>query len=327
LSDLPLLDLEAATPAMLCTAVQDTGCLQLRDPAVSTARCAQALADAAAFFALPQAAKDALDIRSSPHFRGYSTMHNERDWREQIHFGREDAAAAGAPFWRLQGPNRWPADRAWRDRMEQYLAAVEQVGTRLLAKLAQGLGLPADAFAGHGAAYLLMKLICYHAQPAEQAPRQGVAAHLDFSLVTLTMQDDTGGLEVQRPDGRWVSVPPTPGAWLVTIGELLQYATRNAFLATPHRVVNPSRVRSRHSIPVFLNPALTATVVPLSVLPRPALEVARQPHVHYVLDQQRPPAVVPFGPAEWRRKGENVWCEPCFAARTGVTSLAAPSRG
>ena len=327
MSDLPLLDLATSAPAALCAALQEAGCLLLRDPAVPTARCEQALADAAAFFTLPQAAKDALDIRTSPHFRGYSTMHNERDWREQIHLAREDAVITGAPFWRLQGPNRWPADAAWRARMEQYLAAVEQVGTRLLGKLALGLGQPAKAFAGPDAPYLLMKLICYHAQPVEQAPRQGVAAHLDFSFVTLTMQDDTGGLEVQRPDGRWVPVPPTPGAWLVNIGELLQYATRNTFLATPHRVVNPSRVRSRHSIPVFLNPALTATVVPLPVTARPALDVAGRPHVHAVLDPTRPPAAVAFGPAEWRRKGENVWCEPCFAARAGITSPAAPSRG
>ena len=58
MSDLPLLDLATSTPAALCAAVQEAGCLLLLDSAVPTARWAQALADAAAFFALPQAAKD-----------------------------------------------------------------------------------------------------------------------------------------------------------------------------------------------------------------------------------------------------------------------------
>jgi isopenicillin N synthase-like dioxygenase len=317
---LPVLDLARATPRDVREALQQFGAMLVRDPSVPISRCEQALADSEAFFALPQAEKDALAIARSPHFRGYSHMHNERDWREQIHFGREVVNGAGSEsFVRLEGPNLWPGDAAWRERMLAYLAAVERVGQRLLALIAQSLGQPADVFVSEPAPYLLMKLIRYHAQPDAQRPRQGVAAHLDFSWVTLTLQDGTGGLEVQDPHGAWIPVAPVPGTWLVNLGELLQFATRGAFVATPHRVVNPSAQRSRISIPMFLNPGLRAMVAPLDV-PDVALRAGPdKAHVHHVLDPAGPRTPFVFGEAEWRRKGENLWCRQCV---TPISSAA-----
>ena len=319
---LPALDLASASPQDVRAALQGFGAMLVRDPGVPASRCLEAIADAEAFFARPQLEKDALAIAHSPHFRGYSQMHNERDWREQIHFGREVAGGAGGEqFGCLEGPNLWPGDVAWRERMLAYLAAVEGLGQRVLSLIAESLGLPAQAFASEHEPYLLMKLICYHAQPDAQRPRQGVAAHLDFSWVTLTLQDGTGGLEVQDPEGTWIPVVPVPGAWLVNIGELLQFATRGAFVATPHRVVNPSTQRSRISIPMFLNPGLRAMVAPLEV-PEVALCAAEPlPHVHHVLDPAAPRTPFVFGEAEWRRKGQNVWCRQCCATTSRAARL------
>jgi len=311
---LPLLELTTASPAEVLAVLQQHGASLVRDARVPVARSAQALADAAAFFALPAPAKAAVGIAASPHFRGYSEMHNERDWREQIHFGREQAAVVGeAEHLRLLGPNLWPVDAAWRQRLLAWMAAVADVGRRVLAFLATWLGLPADAFAEPKgrAAYLLLKLICYHAQPAGSAPRPGVAAHLDFSWVTLTLQDDTGGLQVRNRAGRWLDVTPVAGTLLVHVGELLQYASGNRLLATPHRVVNPSAARQRLSLPLFLNSALDATVAPL-VPPVPAPDLVGE-HVHAVLSASAPPVPFGFGEAEWRRKGQNVWCAECCA--------------
>jgi isopenicillin N synthase-like dioxygenase len=308
----PLFDLAALAPAALLAAVQQHGSVLVRDPELPAARCDQALADAQAFFAQPEAAKAALAIARSPHARGYSVMHGERDWREQVHFGREAEAVAGdEPWWRLRGPNAWPADAAWRTRLLELLHGVERLGTRVLAKLAAALGLDSGPWLG-AEPYLLLKLIAYHPQPRACERRPGVAAHLDFSLVTLTLQDDVGGLEVQRPDGAWVAVPCVRGAWLVNVGELLQFVTGNRLVATPHRVVNPSAQRQRHSIPAFLHPSLATTLRRA----RPPLPVApgAGAHVHAVLDPRGPGEDLHFGAAEWRRKGENVWCAACCGA-------------
>jgi isopenicillin N synthase-like dioxygenase len=303
----------AVSPAELVEALRRDGAVLVHDGGASVERCARALSDVAGFFALPREVKQALAIERSPHFRGYSEMHNERDWREQLHFGRELPPAAGdAPPWRLQGPNLWPADDAWRGRMLEYMAHVERVGTRVLAAIAAALGLAAEDWLGDSP-YVLMKHIAYHPQPGAHERRQGVAAHLDFSLVTLTLQDDVGGLEVRRPSGEWVAVPPRPGAWLVNVGELLQLVTGGELVATPHRVVNPSVSRTRCSIPVFVNPSLTTRLRRAGTpVARP---VSRGEHVHAVLSGEE--QELDFGEGEWRRKGENVWCAQCQGGPDG----------
>ncbi len=310
---LPVIDLAAIPPTELLRVLVHHGAALLDDPLLPVAMREQALRDAHAFFALPPADKDALHIERSAHFRGYSTMHNERDWREQIHFGRELAALAPPPtYHRLQGPNLWPRDQQWSACMQAYLAAVEQVGTRLLHKLATALHLDAALWLGPDP-YLLMKCIAYHPQMHGAPPRQGVAAHLDFSLVTLTLQDDVGGLEVRDPAGHWRPVPTQRRAWLVNLGELLQYATGNRLIATPHRVVNPSAQRTRVSIPVFVNPSLTTT---LRAHPDPLpLPPAVGAHVHAVLPGGAHTPALQFGAAEWQRKGENRWCAQCQAGQ------------
>lgn len=321
---LPVVDIATAAPAAVLAAFQRHGAAWLVDATMSRQLSDRMLADARAFFALGATAKQTLATEVSPHHRGYSRMHNERDHREQIHFGRElPAVPAGAEqFWRLQGPNLWPDDPAWRRRVLAYMAAVEQLGHRLLARLATALELDPASLLGPDP-YVLMKCIGYHRQDVGHGLRRGVAAHLDFSLVTLTLQDDTGGLAIRSPDGSWQKAPPHRGAWLATVGELLQFATGDRVVATPHRVVNPSLQHQRCSVPVFVNPSLATTL--RRELPRVAGSGSGRPgpegveeHVHAVLDPASTGPSLHYGAAEWRRKGENLWCARC-AGRGGAT--------
>jgi isopenicillin N synthase-like dioxygenase len=260
-----------------------------------------ALAAARAMFALPEAAKQVAAIEHSPHFHGWSQMRNERDWREQFHFGREVATREGEPFHRLEGPNLWPAggDRA---RIESYLEAVSALGERVLQAVAGALAV--TAFSRDG--YAILKLIGYHPQASTGIARPGVAAHVDFSWITLTLQDSPG-LEVLPPGGDWTLVEPRPGSLWVHAGELLELVTRGRYPATPHRVVNRSIERSRVSIPFFVNPPLDGLVAAL-----PQSAPAEEPaHVHRVIDRRLATGPFHFGRAEWRRKGLNHWCHVC----------------
>ncbi|MFO0980916.1 MAG: 2-oxoglutarate and iron-dependent oxygenase domain-containing protein [Planctomycetota bacterium] len=269
------------------------------------------LAAARAFFALPLAVKQAIAIERSPHFRGWSEMRNARDWREQIHFGRErPPAGREPPYLRLEGPNLWPPDPRFRATVAAYMTAVAAIGERLLAALAAHLALDPAAFAEIGdRGYQLLKLIGYHGQHEPQALRPGVAAHVDFSYLTLTLQDDPG-LTVRHRDGSWIDVPVVSGALWVHTGELLQLATRGAHPATPHRVLNRALDHQRVSLPWFVNPPLRAVVPVFTRLPVVTIPADPQ-HVHRVLrgDALHQPLV--FGPAEWRRKGLNLWCADC----------------
>jgi isopenicillin N synthase-like dioxygenase len=310
---LPVLRADGLAAGGVGRALRDSGGFLL-SPSVDPGLCARAVAAAHAFFALPAQVKAATAIERSPHFRGWSEMHNERDWREQIHLGRERPPAGDQPpYRRLEGPNLWPPDDAWRAVITAYLDAVAALGERILACAAEDLGLATSPFAGVGRdGYLLLKLIGYHPQPAAHVQRPGVAAHVDFSWITLTLQDSPG-LQIRRPDGGWASVDPLAGGLWVHTGELLQLASGGAYLATPHRVVNPSVARTRVSLPLFLNPALGDVVGPLAPVAAGASaeDVAGSSHVHRVLDPSAAPRPFHFGEAEWRRKGRNGWCHAC----------------
>ncbi|ESZ18473.1 hypothetical protein X737_18050 [Mesorhizobium sp. L48C026A00] len=72
---------------------------------------------------------------------------------------------------------------------------------------------------------------------------QGVGAHKDGGFLTLLLQDDNKGLQVEY-DGSWVNVDPIPGTLVVNIGELLELASNGYLRATVHRVVTPRPVPS-----------------------------------------------------------------------------------
>lgn len=310
---IPVFDSEDIDPKELCKTLSETGCFRLRHPVLPPERLAAVLDDAHAFFALPQAIKSGIAIEHSPHFRGYSEMKNERDWREQLHLGAErEALGHEPPFLRLEGPNLWPPDHDWRDRILGYLSDVVDIGKEVLANICSGLEIERDSFADKPGldSYIVMKLICYHPQSEIDRPRPGVAAHVDFSWITLTLEDNTGGLEIRVPDGQWIAVEPEAGTLLVHAGEILAFATHGRFCATPHRVVNRLSDRSRVSLPIFLNPSLQTIVTPISGISQHR-GTTDDSHVHRILTIGESGSPFLFGTAEWRRKGLNVWCTEC----------------
>jgi isopenicillin N synthase-like dioxygenase len=98
--------------------------------------------------------------------------------------------------------------------------------------------------------------------PVDAAHRPfGVGEHTDAGALTILLQDDQPGLEVQR-EGRWYLVEPQPGALVVNIGDIVQVWSNDRYRAAPHRVpANPAH--ERYSIPFFLNPSYETTYEPL----------------------------------------------------------------
>ncbi|MET7846701.1 2-oxoglutarate and iron-dependent oxygenase domain-containing protein [Streptomyces avermitilis] len=280
---LPIIDLSAADRgpqarallhAQLHSAAHDVGFFQLVGHGVTQAETDELLRAMHAFFALPEADRLAIDNVNSPHFRGYTRTGDERtggsrDWRDQLDIGAERPLRTPGPgepaYWWLEGPNQWPAALpelrtaalSWIDR----LSAVAQ---RLLHELLTAIGAPAGfydpVFGEHAHPHL--KLVRYPGSAGDGAD-QGVGAHKDYGFLTLLLQDQVGGLQVQREDGLFHEVPPLPGAFVVNLGELLEVATNGYLLATNHRVVSPPGATERFSVPFFYNPRLDARVEPL----------------------------------------------------------------
>ena len=259
--------------ADLRAASRDVGFFYLTGTGVPTALEQRLHRAARDFFALPEADKLAIENINSPHFRGYTRVGGERtqgavDWREQIDIGPERVAVSGGPaFTRLIGPNLWPAAQPeLREVVAQWHAALSAVSRRLLRAWALALGAEESYFDDHfGEPSTLIKIVRYPGTD-EPLPQQGVGAHKDSGVLTLLwVEPGKGGLQVER-DGRWVDAPPVDGAFVVNIGELLEYATGGYLKATNHRVISPKTPDDRLSIPFFFNPALD-TQLPLIDLP------------------------------------------------------------
>lgn len=288
--NLPILDLsqldagpEAAARFRddLRAATHDVGFFYLTGTGVTPeieARLHQAAKD---FFALPEADKLAIENVKSPHFRGYTRIGGERtqgavDWREQIDIGPERAAVAGGPGYnRLIGPNLWPeAQPELREIVQEWHEHLSGVARKLLRAWALALGADEGYFEENfGDPSTLIKIVRYPGTH-EPEPQQGVGAHKDSGVLTLLwVEPGKGGLQVER-DGTWVDAPPVDGAFVVNIGELLEYATDGYLKATNHRVVSPKAPDERISIPFFFNPALDARL-PLIELPAELAAQAR----------------------------------------------------
>lgn len=225
-----------------------------------------AFEEARRLFALPDADKEAIQMRKSAQFRGYTRAGGEVtrgkvDWREQLDIGAERALVEDpkAPeYMRLDGPNLWPkALPTFRQRFTDWEAHCVRIGRRLMSAWAVALGSAPDTFetAIGERPSTLTKIVRY---PGREERGQGVGAHKDPGMLTMLMiEPEKGGLQVEY-NGEWVDVPPVKGAFVINIGELLEYATDGYLKATVHRVVTPKAGEERLSIPFFFNPALDA---------------------------------------------------------------------
>ena len=220
---------------------------------------------------------------NSPHFRGYTRVGGERtqgkvDWREQIDIGPERDVIddpAAPDFARLIGPNLWPgAQPELREVADEWQDHLIGISRKLLRAWALALGADESYFDQHfGEPSTLLKIVKYPGK-SDPTPQQGVGAHKDSGVLTLLwVEPGKGGLQVER-DGAWVDAPTVPGAFVVNIGEMLEYATQGYLTATNHRVISPRAPEYRISVPFFFNPALDARL-PIIELPAELAAEAR----------------------------------------------------
>jgi len=226
------------------------------------------------FFALPQATKMRISMAHGGRaWRGYFPVGNELtsgkpDLKEGIYFGAElsaddDRVRAHLP---MHGANLFPELPGFRETVLQYMDELTRVGHVLMSGMALSLGLAEDYFAQNytGDPLILFRIFNYPssaATPQSNDVRWGVGEHTDYGLLTILLQDSTGGLQV-KSKARWVDAPPITGSFICNIGDMLDRMTRGLYRSTPHRVLNVAR-RDRLSFPFFFDPNFNAQVQPI----------------------------------------------------------------
>ena len=285
-SELPLVDVAAGfagqpdhrrVGAALVAALENTGFAYVVGHGVAPALIDSAFAASRAFHALPVEAK--LAIRQNAAHRGYMplststivtstvakvTKPNQSESFMMMHELAPDDPdlLAGKP---LQGPNQWPvALPAFKATVLAYDAALRAVSARLVQCIAAGLGLDPGHFdADFRRPTTFVRMLHYPPHPAD-APSDlfGSAPHTDYGFLTLVAQDDTGGLEVKRREGGWISAKPVDGAFVTNASDILMRWTNSRLVSTPHRVINRTP-RDRYSIAYFYDPSMDAIVAPL----------------------------------------------------------------
>jgi isopenicillin N synthase-like dioxygenase len=222
------------------------------------------------FFALPQAERDALDVATSPNFRGYVPIgitgpnvprRMLEAFQMMLELGPDDPDVRAGNI--MCGPNRWPAEAPeFRAAMEAYYGAMTDLSHRLLRAFGRGFGLPDDYFHSFFRKPLTqLRLLRYPPQPPDSDAR-GVEAHTDTGAFTILLQDEVGGLEVRNRAGQWISATPISGSLVINIADMMQRWTNGRFVSTPHRVANRTG-KERFSAPFFANPDYDATITPL----------------------------------------------------------------
>lgn len=252
----------------------DIGLLYVENHGVEPALVRALMDGGRAFFALPRAIKESVAMhRSGRAWRGWFPLGGELtmgrpDWKEGLYLGLEHPpdhpdVLAGTP---THGANPWPGHPRVAELaglVVEYLAAMTDLGQRLMSIIAVALGLSANYFLERFTSEptVLLRMFHYPHDLAEPS-MWGVQEHTDMVFLSMIAQDDCGGLQVQTRAGEWLSVPIRKDAFVVNIGDMLEYWTHGLYRATPHRVRNPSD-RDRLSVPFFFDPNWHATLAPI----------------------------------------------------------------
>ncbi|KAI9680044.1 MAG: hypothetical protein M1817_005060 [Caeruleum heppii] len=192
-----------------------------------------------------------------------------QDYKESYEVGSEDFA---------DQPNVWlPEDvlPGFRAFMTDFYWEFNKTARLVLEAVAEGLSLTEDdtktLLRVHTGLNNQLRLLHYPPVSAEAVENQTTNISPDSSF-TMLLQDDCGGLQVEKPDeeGSFIPVHPIPGAIVLNIGDLLQRWSNDILKSTLHRVTLPPLqdrftgadrlTRARYSIPYFVAPDPSAVI-------------------------------------------------------------------
>ncbi|XP_027347582.1 probable 2-oxoglutarate-dependent dioxygenase At5g05600 [Abrus precatorius] len=205
----------------------------------------------------------------------YDTEHtkNVRDWKEVFDYlAQVPTSLPVTPDEHDDRVTRWtnPSPQYppnFRVILQEYIQKMEKLSYKLLELIAMSLGLEAKSFEEYFIKDQTSFIRLNHYPPCPYPDLAlGVGRHKDPGALTILAQDEVGGLEVKhKADQEWVKVKPTPDAYIINVGDIIQVWSNDAYESVEHRVLVNSE-KERFSIPFFFFPAQDTEVRPLEEL-------------------------------------------------------------
>jgi len=297
--DIPVIDIAALrngndfgiyeVAEQLGKACKDIGFFYVKNHGISRALINTTFKCAEEFFALPLDEKLEYSMeRHSKCFRGYSPVLSEladgkRNSYELMEFSvdfssRHPYVLARKP---MHGPNIWPVIPNYRETISSYIRHMNALGFDLMRGIAISLGLSQYFFheAFHGKSFWQFRTVNYPEpmsvrEMSEQMPQlekrmEGIAvgdhncgAHTDYGCLTI-LTADSPGLQVLGRNNVWFDAPVIPDAYICNIGDMLQYWTKDLYIATKHRVLTG---QPRVSLPFFFQPDYETIIEPVKTV-------------------------------------------------------------
>jgi isopenicillin N synthase-like dioxygenase len=111
-----------------------------------------------------------------------------------------------------------------RSLIEEYVQEMEKLSYKLMELIAMSLGIEAKRFEEFFMKDQTSFIRLNHYPPCPSPHLAlGVGRHKDAGALTILAQDEVGGLEVKRKaDQEWIRVEPTPNAYIINVGDMIQ---------------------------------------------------------------------------------------------------------
>ncbi len=221
------------------------------------------------FFATDESVKGPIR-RSEKHALGYHDRELTKRRRDNKEVFDYIDPLIGDP----RGLNQWPSEPAeLHAQLIEFFDEFAALAERTVGLIAQALGAPATSgdeltIDRASSSVRLNHYPIDDPVPVDErddlAPlgETALGHHTDPGVLTLLLQDETGGLQANSPEHGWIDVPPRAGTIVVNLADAMQVWTNDRYRAAVHRVV-PMTMSNRYSIPFFANPPRNTRLAPI----------------------------------------------------------------
>ncbi|XP_059658503.1 protein DMR6-LIKE OXYGENASE 1-like [Cornus florida] len=189
--------------------------------------------------------------------------------------GLYETSWAGRPL--HSNSDLWPSNPSnHRNIAKEFIEEVWQLQLKIASALSEALGLDSDYIEKSLGEGFQIVGSNYYAPCQEPHRTLGIREHSDHGGLTVLMQNDVDGLQVEH-DGEWVAVRIVPGSFVINIGDYMEILSNGRYKTLKHRGVTNAQ-RTRISIAVGNGPGLTSTVAPASPLLDEKIEIKSKRH-------------------------------------------------